>query len=106
VVKPAPKPVPPPCYAVVVAPKQLTVGKNAHLQLHVTAKNKAIAGVRIEVKGSGILKLSNRTDKSGHVTITLNPKKPGIVLVKPASYKGCANPRIGVLGAFTPPVTG
>ena len=48
----------------------------------------------------------NRTDKSGHVTINLHPKKPGIVLVKPASYKGCANPRIGVIGAFTPPVTG
>ena len=104
--KPKPKPVPPPCYAVVVAPKSLTVGKNAHLQLHVTAKNKAIVGVKVEVKGAGILKLSNRTDKGGHVTIVLHPKKAGIVLVKPASYKGCANPRIGVVGAFTPPVTG
>jgi hypothetical protein len=104
--KPKPKPVPPPCYAVVVAPKSLTVGKNAHLQLHVTAKNKAIVGVKVEVKGAGILKLSNRTDKGGHVTIVLQPKKAGIVLVKPASYKGCANPRIGVVGAFTPPVTG
>jgi uncharacterized repeat protein (TIGR01451 family) len=106
VVKPKPKPVPPPCYAVVVAPKQLTVGKNAKLRLVVTAKNKPISGVKIEVKGSGVLKLSNRTDKSGHVTISLHPRKPGIVLVKPASYKGCANPRIGVIGAFTPPVTG
>jgi uncharacterized repeat protein (TIGR01451 family) len=106
VVKPAPKPVPPPCYAVVVAPKQLTVGKSGTLRLVVTAKNKAIAGVKIEVKGAGILKLSNRTDKSGHVTINLHPKKSGIVLVKPASYKGCTNPRIGVIGAFTPPVTG
>jgi hypothetical protein len=40
------------------------------------------------------------------VNIVLHPKKAGIVLVKPASYKGCANPRIGVIGAFTPPVTG
>jgi uncharacterized repeat protein (TIGR01451 family) len=104
--KPKPKPVPPPCYAVVVAPKSLTVGKNAHLQLHVTAKNKAIVGVKVEVKGAGILKLSNRTDKGGHVTIVLHPKKAGIVLVKPASHKGCANPRIGVVAAFTPPVTG
>jgi hypothetical protein len=106
VVKPTPKPVPPPCYAVVVAPKQLTVGKNSKLRLVVTAKNKPISGVKIEVKGSGILKLSNRTDKRGHVTISLHPKKAGIVLVKPASYKGCANPRIGVIAAFTPPVTG
>ena len=106
VVKPKPKPVPPPCYAVVVAPKSLTVGKNAHLQLHVTAKDKSLAGVKILVKGAGILKVSNRTDKSGHVTMVLHPKKPGIVLVKPAAYKGCTNPRIGVVAAFTPPVTG
>src|SRR5262249_35960664 len=106
VVKPKPKPLPPPCYAVVVAPKSLTVGKNAHLQLHVTAKNKAIRGVKILVKGAAILKVSNRTDKGGRVTIVLHPKKPGIVLVKPAAYKGCVNPRIGVVGAFTPPVTG
>jgi uncharacterized repeat protein (TIGR01451 family) len=106
VVKPKPKPLPPPCYAVVVAPKSLTVGKNAHLRLHVTAKSKSIAGVTILVKGAGILKVSNRTDKGGHVTIVLHPKKPGIVLVKPAAYKGCVNPRIGVVGAFTPPVTG
>jgi uncharacterized repeat protein (TIGR01451 family) len=106
VAKPKPKPVPPPCYAVVVAPKSLTVGKNAHLELHVTAKTKAIAGVKVLVKGAGILKVSNRTDKSGHVTVVLHPKKAGIVLVKPAAYKGCVNPRIGVVGAFTPPVTG
>ena len=99
-------PPPPPCYAVVVAPKQLTVGKSGALRLVVTAKSKPIAGVRIEVKGAGILKLSNRTDKSGHVNVQLHPKKPGIVLVKPAAYKGCANPRIGVIAAFTPPVTG
>jgi len=104
--KPTPKVVPPPCYAVVVAPKTLTVGKSGHLQLHVTSKNKAIAGVKVEVKGAGILKLSGRTDSAGKVTLTVHPKKAGMVLIKPASYKGCANPRIGVIGAFTPPVTG
>ena len=106
VVKPKPKPVPPACYAVLVAPKSLTVGKASHLQFQVTAKNKGIHGVKVEVKGAGILKLSGRTDASGKVTLVVHPKKPGIVLVKPASYKGCANPRIGVVGAFTPPVTG
>jgi hypothetical protein len=91
---------------VVVAPKTLTVGKNGHLQLRVSAKNKAIAGVKVEIKGAGILKLSGRTDSAGKVTLVVHPKKAGMVLVKPASYKGCANPRIGVIGAFTPPVTG
>jgi uncharacterized repeat protein (TIGR01451 family) len=106
VAKPKPKPLPPPCYAVVVAPKSLTVGKHAKLRLYVTAKDKAIPGVKIVVKGAGILKVSNRTDKGGRVTMLLHPKKPGIVLVKPAAYKGCVNPRIGVVAAFTPPVTG
>src|SRR5581483_6445115 len=109
--KPKPKPVvhkpaPPPCYAVVVAPKSLTVGSKAKLRLHVTAKSKAVRGVKVKVTGPGILKLSNRTDRHGRVTVLLHPKKPGIVLVKPASHKGCANPRIGVIAAFTPPVTG
>jgi uncharacterized repeat protein (TIGR01451 family) len=106
VVKPKPKPVPPACYAVVVAPKTLTVGSKGTLRLRVTAKNKAIAGVKVMVKGPGIFLLSTRTNSAGKVTVKLNPKKPGIVLVKPASYKGCTNPRIGVIGAFTPPVTG
>jgi uncharacterized repeat protein (TIGR01451 family) len=106
VVKPAPKPVPPACYAVVVAPKSLTVGSKGKLQLRVTAKNKAISGVKVRVTGPGILMLSARTNSAGRVTVQLHPKKPGIVLVKPASYKGCTNPRVGVIGAFTPPVTG
>ncbi len=98
--------VPPACYAVVVAPKTLTVGSSGKLRLQVTAKNKAIAGVKVKVTGAGILVLSGRTNSAGKVTVTLHPKKPGIVLVKPASYKGCTNPRVGVIGAFTPPVTG
>jgi hypothetical protein len=90
----------------VVAPKSLTVGKNVHLKLHVTAKSEAIPGVKVLVKGAGFLTVSNRTDRTGHVTMVLHPKKAGIVLIKPAAYKGCANPRIGVVAAFTPPVTG
>jgi uncharacterized repeat protein (TIGR01451 family) len=108
VVKPTPKPKPvaPACYAVVVSPKSLTVGSNGKLHLRVTAKNKAIAGVKVRVTGPGILLLSGRTDSAGRVTVQLHPKKPGIVLLKPASHKGCTNPRVGVIGAFTPPVTG
>jgi uncharacterized repeat protein (TIGR01451 family) len=106
VVKPKPKPVPPPCYAVVVAPKSLSVGKSGKLRLRVSAKSKAIAGVKVKVTGPGIAVLSGRTNSAGKVTVNLHPKKPGIVLVKPASYKGCTAPRVGVIAAFTPPVTG
>jgi uncharacterized repeat protein (TIGR01451 family) len=115
-VKPKPKPVfkppvvkptPPACYAlVIVSPKSLSVGKSGTLNLRVTAKNKPIAGTKVLVTGAGILKLSGRTNAAGRVQLTLHPKKAGIVLVKPAAYKGCTAPRIGVIAAFTPPVTG
>jgi len=104
--KPVVKPTPPPCYVVVVAPKSLSVGKSGTLTLQVSAKNKGIGGVKVVVKGPGILKLSGRTNGAGKVSIVLHPTKPGIVLVKPAAYKGCTTPRVGVIGAFTPPVTG
>ena len=103
---PVVKPTPPPCYAVVVAPKSLSVGKNGLLKLRVTAKNKPIVGTKVLITGPGILTLTGRTNAAGEVQITLHPKKAGIVLVKPASYKGCTAPRIGVVAAFTPPVTG
>jgi hypothetical protein len=90
----------------VVAPKSLSVGKSGKLRLRVSAKSKAIAGVKVKVTGPGIAVLSGRTNSAGKVTVNLHPKKPGIVLVKPASYKGCTAPRVGVIAAFTPPVTG
>jgi hypothetical protein len=76
------------------------------MRLRVTGNSKAISGVRVEVKGAGILKLSGRTDAAGRVTIKLNPTKPGIVVLRPASHPSCANQRIGIVGAFSPPVTG
>ena len=82
------------------------MGHAGILHLRVTAKNKPLKGTQVLVKGPGILKLSGRTNAAGLVTITLHPKKPGIVLVKPAAYKGCTAPRVGVIAAFTPPVTG
>jgi uncharacterized repeat protein (TIGR01451 family) len=114
--KPAPKPVfkppvvkkpaPPVCYTVVVTPKTLTVDAHGVLRLRVTARNKPVAGTRLLVKGPGIVKLSGRTNAAGRVVVTLDPKKAGFVLVKPAAYKSCTAPRVGVIGVFTPPVTG
>ena len=105
--KPKPKPAPPACYAVAVAPKNLTAGRSGRLSLQVTAKSKPIAGVKVELKGPGILKLSGRTDRAGRVTVMLHPKKAGLVQLKPAAYEGCSTVRIGVIGVFTPPpITG
>jgi len=40
------------------------------------------------------------------VTARLQPKRPGILTLTPVAKKSCKNPRIGVTGVFTPPVTG
>jgi len=40
------------------------------------------------------------------VKVTVTPKRAGILSFTPVSSKGCANPRLGVTGVFTPPVTG
>jgi hypothetical protein len=103
---PVVKPKPAPCYVVSVASGSLTAGSHAALNLRVTGGDKGIPGVRVEVKGAGILKLSGRTNAAGKVTMNLTPMKPGIVVIKPASHPSCANKRIGVVGAFSPPVTG
>jgi len=40
------------------------------------------------------------------VKMSIKPAKPGILRFQPVAHKGCSLPRIGVIGAFTPPVTG
>jgi hypothetical protein len=99
------KPAPAPCYTVAVSPKSLAAGKAGTLQLQVTGKNKPIAGTRVSIKGAGILMVSGRTNGAGKVAITLHPSKPGIIVFRSASYKSCSTARLGVVGAFTPPVT-
>ena len=100
--KPAPQPV---CYTVTAAPKGLTVGKASQLQLQVHGKQKPIAGVKIAVKGAGLQLLSGPTNSAGKVTVTVHPKKPGIVSFRTA-HQTCSTTRVGVASVFTPPVTG
>jgi hypothetical protein len=100
------KPAAAPCYQVSVSPKSLAAGSVGKLNLHVTAKSHPAAGVKIQAKGPGILTLSGRTNSAGKVTLKLHPKKPGIVAFHAVTKKGCNTARVGVVGAFTPPVTG
>jgi hypothetical protein len=58
------------------------------------------------VTGAGISKTSGPTNAKGIVRLSVKPAKPGILKFQPVAHKGCALPRIGVIGAFTPPVTG
>jgi uncharacterized repeat protein (TIGR01451 family) len=61
------------------------------------------------VRGSKKLKgliVTTPSAKNGVVKIRVYPQKAGIVTFIPFKTKSCANPRVGVTGVFTPPVTG
>jgi uncharacterized repeat protein (TIGR01451 family) len=94
------------CYAVAVSPHQLTAGKRSMLVLRVKTNGKPAKGARVLVTGPGIRKLSGPTNVQGITRMTVKPAKPGILRFQPVAHKGCSAPRIGVIGAFTPPVTG
>jgi uncharacterized repeat protein (TIGR01451 family) len=94
------------CTAVGVAPKTLFVGRKVTLTIKVTQKGKAVKGIRVKIKGSTLNITSSPSNSKGIVKVKVNPKKAGIVTIVPVAHKGCTNPRIGVTGVFTPPVTG
>jgi uncharacterized repeat protein (TIGR01451 family) len=94
------------CTALAVSPKSILVGRSTLLTLHVTQHKQAKAGVKVRIKGSTLSILTKPSNRKGVVTQRVNPKKAGIVTFVPVAKKGCSNPRIGVIGVFTPPVTG
>jgi uncharacterized repeat protein (TIGR01451 family) len=93
------------CTAIAVSPKSIFVGRNAVLTLRVSQSGKAAAGIRVQLKGALGL-VTKRTNKQGIVRANVKAKKAGIVSFAPVAQKKCTSPRIGVVGVFTPPVTG
>jgi uncharacterized repeat protein (TIGR01451 family) len=95
------------CTAVSVSPKKtLFVGRKSTLTLKVTQNARTVKGIRIKVRGASLAITTAPSDAKGLVKVTVKPTKAGIVTFAPVSGTGCANPRIGVAGVFTPPVTG
>ena len=94
------------CTAVRVSPKTLFVGRKTTLTMRVSQHGKAVQGIRIKIKGSTLNLTTAPSNGKGMVTTRVQPKRAGIVTIVPISHKGCTNPRIGVTGVFTPPVTG
>jgi uncharacterized repeat protein (TIGR01451 family) len=94
------------CYAVAISPHSLTAGKRSTLTLSVHMLGKPAKGAKVLVTGAGVRKVSGPTNAKGIVKMSIKPAKPGILRFKPVAHQGCALPRIGVIGAFTPPVTG
>src|SRR5205085_1994749 len=95
------------CTAVGVAPKKtLFVGRKTTLTLKVSQNGQAVKGIRIKIKGAKLAITTAPSNTKGMVKVTVKPTKAGIVTFAPVSTKACSNPRIGVTGVFTPPVTG
>jgi uncharacterized repeat protein (TIGR01451 family) len=101
--KPKPKPV---CLTITVLPKMLKAdGKSDAITVKVTAGKKRAPGVVVLVTGKGIRKTA-RTDRQGIAVVTVNVKSPGLLRVTTPQKKSCGARQIGVVGVFTPPVTG
>jgi len=104
---PTPKPKPPVyCAALMVHPGSLFAGRHAVLTMKVTKHSKAVAGIKVRISGAGLLIVTQATDGKGIVKRAVLPKKAGIVTFRPVAQKSCKNARVGVIGVFTPPVTG
>jgi uncharacterized repeat protein (TIGR01451 family) len=96
---------PPTCYSATVTPHQLTVGKRTTLVVRLVAGKHSVRGLKVLLRGPGILK-SATTDARGVARITIRPKRSGILTVTVPSHRTCTRPQVGVVGVFTPPVTG
>jgi hypothetical protein len=94
------------CTALAVSPKSILVGQATTLTLRISQHKKATAGVKVRIKGTALSILTQKSNAKGLVKQRLQPKRPGIITFIPVAHKSCANPRIGVIGVFTPPVTG
>src|SRR5215211_1084968 len=93
------------CDSFTATPKSLTVGKRSTVVVRVTANGKPARGRKVIVKGAGISK-SARTNAKGIARIVVKPRKAGIVTITVPQRIVCGARRIGVVGAFQPPVTG
>ena len=89
-----------------ITPKQLFVGRKTLLTIHVTKHNKAVAGIKVRIKGKKFNVVTKRSNAKGVIKKTVKLTKAGILIFTPLASKRCGTKRIGVTGVFTPPVTG
>ena len=80
-------------------------GKAQIVLARVTQSRNPVPGVAVRFTGTGLAKVV-MTNNQGIARLRLTPGKAEIMLVKITSAKACNTARIGVIGAFEPPVTG
>jgi uncharacterized repeat protein (TIGR01451 family) len=93
------------CYSLRVTPRSLTVGRHTVIRVTVREAGKPVGGVQVVVSGKGVTKRA-RTNNSGLATISFTPARAGILQIRVPTHATCSRQRIGVVGVFTPPVTG
>jgi uncharacterized repeat protein (TIGR01451 family) len=99
----------PPVFCVAVSkvtPKQLFVGRNTKLTIHVTQDKKAVSGIRVRIKGPHVDIRTKPSNTKGVIVQTVKMKKAGILTFTPIADKRCNTKRVGITNVFTPPVTG
>ena len=99
----------PPVFCVAVSritPKQLFVGRKTALTIHVTKHKRAVAGVRVRIKGPKLNVITGRSNRKGVIKRVVRMKTKGALIFMPIASKHCNTKRIGVTNVFTPPVTG
>ena len=104
--KPKPAPQVPMCRVLKVTPGMVKANGNRQLVIaKVTRSRNPVKGVAVRFTGKGLSKVV-KTNAQGVARFSIAPRKAGIMLVKITSAKACNSARIGVIGAFEPPVTG
>jgi hypothetical protein len=93
---------PPTCFTVSVRPRVLTVGHRAVVRVIVRARGRAVAGIRVSLRGAGIARTA-RTNGHGVARLTVKPAKVGIVRIRVPHRRSCTTQEIGVAGVLKPP---
>jgi uncharacterized repeat protein (TIGR01451 family) len=93
------------CYGLTVRPTSLSVGHRTIVRVKVTQQGKGVSGVRVVIVGKGVNKAAT-TNAKGVATFVIKSMKPGILQIRVPAHSTCRRQRIGVVGVFTPPVTG
>jgi uncharacterized repeat protein (TIGR01451 family) len=93
------------CYALTVTPRSLTVGKRTIMRVRVREAGRPVKGVRVVVTGRRVT-MQAKTNANGIARFVITARTPGILQIRVPSHSACTRQRMGVLGAFTPPVTG
>jgi hypothetical protein len=93
------------CYSLTVTPRTLTVGKRTTVLVRVREVGKPVKGVGVVITGRHLTKRAT-TNANGIARFIIVGKNPGILQIRVPSHSTCTRQRIGVLGVFTPPVTG